>query len=76
MGLEVSAVRDQSIELVNEHGHWLIFGIDELRMSVPDRQPERVGGPEPSLEEAFLLVQEGFDLARAHALEHRLVSPS
>ena len=76
MGLKVSAVRDCSIELVNERGHWLIFTVDELRMTVPNSHPERVGGPQPSLEEAFLLVQEGFDLARAHALEHRLVSPS
>ena len=76
MGLKVSAVRDFSIELVNELGHWLIFAVDELSMTIPDRRPERIGGPEPSPEEAFLLVQEGFDIARAHALEHRLVSPT
>ncbi len=45
MGLRVSAVRDRSIELVNEHGHWLIFAVDELRSAVPNRHPERVGGP-------------------------------
>ena len=76
MGLKVSAVRDFSIELVNEHGHWLIFAVDELRLTAPDGRVERIGGPEPSPEEAFLLVQEGFDLARAHALEHRLVNPT
>lgn len=75
MGLKVSAVRDCSIELVNELGHWLIFAVDELRMAVPNGHLERVGGPQSSPDEAFLLVQEGFDLARAHALEHRLMSP-
>ena len=73
MGLKVSAVRDCSVELVNEHGHWLIFAIDELRMDVPEVRLERVGGPSPLPEEAFTLVREGFELARAHALAHRLV---
>ncbi len=76
MGLRVSAVRDCSIELVNERGHWLIFTVDELCSAGPHRHPERIGGPQPSPEEAFLLVQEGFDLARAHAMAHRLVSSS
>ena len=76
MGLKVSAVRDCSIELFNERGHWLIFAVDELRLAIPDRLLERVGGPQPSPEEASLLVQEGFNVARAHALEHRLVGPS
>ncbi len=73
MGLKISAVRDCSIELVNERGHWLIFTVDELHLDVPDGHPERIGGPRASPEEAYLLVQEGFELARAHALEHRLV---
>ena len=33
MGLKVSAVRDFSIELVNELGHWLIFAVDELSIA-------------------------------------------
>ena len=63
MGLKVSAVRDCSIELVNERGHWLVFAVDELSMDIPDRRPERVGGPEP-------LAGRGFS-ARTRRLRHR-----
>lgn len=68
MGPKVSAVRGCSFELVNERGRRLIFAVDELRMDVSDGHPARIDGPQPSLEKAHLLMQEGLKLAHAHAL--------
>ena len=72
MGPKLSAVRDCSFKLVNERGHRPIFAV-ELRMDVSEGHPERIDGPRSSPEKAHLLMQEGLELAYAHALKHRLV---
>lgn len=74
MSLSIKSLHGDNFQVENDTGHWVIFGLDELRSRSIDVRADMVeGSPALPPDRADLFVWAAFAAARGFAIEHGLI---
>ena len=74
MTFSIKPLHDGAIQVEDDAGHWLIFGLDDLRSKAIEVGASMVeGSPALPADRADLLAWAAFAAARGYAIEHGLI---